>query len=125
MLHRLQFTAFLLAWFLATGAQWDVMQVFGWGRMVANYSRSMSLGAAVKKTFSGEMCGVCHAVSEASQQETSAGVPDGKRDFRMVLVLQPTTVDQCPAPGAWSWTFVNHVAMTIARAAPPLQPPRV
>jgi hypothetical protein len=41
----------LAAWLLATGSHWDLVQTFGWGRMIATYSQSMSFAQAVKKNL--------------------------------------------------------------------------
>ena len=63
MFRRLQLIAVLLAWLLATGSQWDGAQVFAWGKMVATYSRTMPLTAAVRLTFTpGNECDVCVVV---------------------------------------------------------------
>ena len=73
MHRRLPIVLTLVAWLLATGVQWDLLQVFGWARMVVNHSQTMSITAAVKKTFGGEMCGVCEIVSQAKRRPADAG----------------------------------------------------
>jgi hypothetical protein len=74
MKRRFQISVVLLAWFMATGAQWDLVQTFAWGRMVATYSRTMPLVQAVRLTFTpGTMCSICKAVNEAKRQESARG----------------------------------------------------
>lgn len=126
MQKRVQLIAILLAWFISTGAQWDVLQAFGWTRMILKYSRTMTLNEAVKKTFSGEMCGVCEVVSEAKQQDHQENLPNpGKIDAKILLVLQPVPEFVFSATEPDGWSLSDPLVFSTARAAPPLPPPRV
>lgn len=126
MSKRVQLITILLAGFLATGAQWDVVQVFGWGRMIVNYVEDMSLGQAVEKTFSGEMCGVCEAVSNAKHQDGPTDIPSkGKFDGKMLLVLGPTAYGVVAAIEPDEWLPCDITMFSKERSAPPLPPPRV
>ena len=129
MLQRLKIIAIVTAWFLATGSQWDLMQVVAWGRMFAGYSEEMTLSAAAKKTFSGEMCSLCHIVQDGRKQQESNSekVPQGK--------IQGKALDLCPLSVA-TVVFTPHreqvgtiVAVLdydgLGRASPPTPPPRV
>ena len=90
MLRRLHILSLLVASFVATGAQWDLLHVYGWGRMFATYSSTLSIAAAAKKTFSGEMCPICRAVKEAKQKENSPAVPAGTNPkAKCMLHFQP------------------------------------
>lgn len=123
---RVQLIAVLLAGFLATGAQWDFVQVFGWGRMIVKYAQNMPLDQAVKRTFSGEMCGVCEAVSEAKQQEAPTDLPSkGKFDGKMLLVLSPASNCFVVAIEQEAWSPRDVTVFSTERSAPPLPPPRV
>lgn len=124
MKRRFQITCLLLAWFAATGAQWDLVQVFGWARMLAQYAQTMPLTEAVKKTFGGEMCGVCAAVSHAKQDADSTNAPGGKLDLKLPLVFEPTPAFVLGASGASVWRHPEARAPGADRAPPPLPPPR-
>ena len=129
MRHRLSLILTLTAWLLATGSHWDLVQTFGWGRMIATYAQSMSFTQAVKKTFSaGETCGVCEAVATAKQKETadsSAPTAPGKSFGKILLVFAP---DSTPAllilPAVFPWSPSDQTVPSATRAAPPLPPPR-
>ena len=110
---------------MATGAQWDLVQVFGWGRMIANHSRDMSLLNAVEKTFGGEMCSICRAVRAAKQQETPATVPKSRFDGKVLLVFQPATAVFLTVPDTAAWSQTDHEPLSAGRPAPPTPPPRV
>lgn len=124
MRKRLQITLVLFAWFLATGAQWDLVQVFGWGRMIATYSRTMPLGKAIERTFDGELCGVCRVVEGAKQQEKEAPVQNGKRDTKMIFVLPPVTDSIAPVARTAAWSPSDMRLPSALRSAPPTPPPR-
>jgi hypothetical protein len=125
MRHRLSLVLTLLAWLLATGSHWDLVQTFGWGRMIAAYSQTMSLGEAVRLTFTPEnMCGVCTIVATAKQQSDDAAIPGGKLHGKVLLVFAPTPAIVVAAP---DFVYLSHSDPDIAgaaRAAPPVPPPR-
>lgn len=129
MRQRLQIICCLFAWFIATGCQWDLAQLVAWGRMFAGYSQAMSLGAAARKTFSGEMCGLCKVVQAGKQeQEQSASKPlPGKGDVKLLDACPVTAMAKVPPPIR---RIVGLVASTPGSAGrermpPPLPPPRV
>ena len=117
----------LVAWLLATGSHWDAVQTFAWGRMIADYSREMTLAQAITKTFSPQtMCPLCHAVADAKQQESgNAAVPGAKTPGKIILVCAPRAfVFSSPAP-----SYVGLIASALApssadRSPPPGPPPR-
>lgn len=122
---RLQLLFVLFAWFLATGAQWDVVQTIGWGRMIANYSRSMPLLDAVKMTFTAEnMCRVCEVVSEAKQQENEAQTLGGSVKTKLVLIFQPVPSLVLPIPASPEWPVLQMQPENAPRLAPPTPPPQ-
>lgn len=122
---RFQLPAVLVAWFLTTGAQWDLVQTFGLGRMIAEYNRTMPLTEAVKKAFAGELCGVCEAVDDAKQKKQDAAAPGlGKLDVKYVMLFQPAVeIIQDAIPTA-TWPVDDRFALSVDRRAPPLPPPR-
>jgi hypothetical protein len=117
----------LAAWLLATGSQWDLAQTFAWGRMITNYSSSMSLAQAVKKTFGGEMCSLCRAVQQAKQQQEadSAKTTEGKVPGKILLVSVPATpIFLSPASSCVGLTAAVSAPLSAERSAPPSPPPR-
>jgi hypothetical protein len=122
---RLQIFVVLVAWFMATGAQWDLVQTFGWGRMIVNYSRSMQLSAAVKKTFGGEMCGICRAVNQAKQQEEKSNVPALTVKAKLVMICSPAPQFVLSAPDRAAWSPSDREPLSAGRPVPPTPPPRV
>lgn len=116
----------LAAWFLATGEQWDALQTFAWARMFAANVHALPIGAALTRTFSPEgRCKICEAIARAKeQQEDSTSVPDGKFGGKIVLFCQPAPTPVVAAPAFSSWSLRDPLVQTIARAAPPLRPPR-
>ncbi len=125
MLRRFQLITLLLAWFATTGAQWDLVQTFGWARMVANYSRSMPLLQAVQRTFSGEMCGVCELVNTAGQKEQQQSpAPGGKLETKLVFLAQPAVAYVVPVVLKQDWVVRDLAMAGAGRAAPPTPPPR-
>ena len=125
MRHRLSLVLTLFAWLLATGSHWDLVQTFGWGRMIATYSQTMSLSEAIRLTFTPEnMCGVCSAVATAKQQTNDDAIPGGKLDGKVLLVFAPTPDIVVAAPDFLSRSPSDRRIATTTRAAPPVPPPR-
>lgn len=114
---------------MTTGGQWDLVQVVAWGRMFTGYSGEMSLSAAAKKTFSGEMCGICHVAQDGKKQQESNNdtTPQAKVSGKLLDLTPLTASVPVLAP-------VREPIGTIAavvpldgreRASPPSPPPRV
>lgn len=126
MSKRIQIIFVLSAWLLATGVQWDLVQVAGWGKMFATYSQTMSLTEAVKKTFSGEMCGVCEVVSTAKQGSGDHDLPGMARaEGKLVCISQAAPVIYFQIAEPARWTFSDLSPLSAQRATPPTPPPRV
>jgi hypothetical protein len=119
----------LAAWLLATGSHWDLVQTFGWGRMIVTYSHSMPLLRAVQKTFTGDtLCGVCEAVQDAKQQQdaTGAKVPGTKGPEKIFFVSTPgVLVHATPAPSCVGLVPAVSALLSAEHTAPPLPPPRL
>jgi hypothetical protein len=119
----------LAAWLLATGSHWDLVQTFGWGRMIATYAQTMTLTQAVKKTFSaGATCGVCDAVATAKQQDaadSSAPPATGKAFGKIPLLFAPDSLSPLfILPVLLPLSPSDTPAPSVCRAAPPVPPPR-
>lgn len=118
----------LAAWLLATGSQWDLVQTYGWGRMIVAYSRVMPLRQAVAKTFTGEeLCGVCLAVHAAKQAQDAKGakVP-GTKAPEKIFVVNPARVRVFASPAAQCVGLVSDwpALASADLSAPPGPPPR-
>lgn len=125
--RRLSLIFTLAAWLLATGSQWDLVQTFAWARMFATNAQTLPLIEAAQLTFSPEgRCEICHAVSNAKQQqENSATVPGGKLDAKILLAFEPAPSPVVAAPDFSPWSLSDPFAPAMTRAAPPVPPPRV
>ena len=110
---------------IATGAQWDLLQVLAWGRMMTNHSRTMPLAKAVTKTFDGEMCDICRMVANAKKQEQSrSSVPEAKIESKILLFFQAVPQVIVEEPRSVAWFPSSSPAMTEERPAPPVPPPK-
>jgi hypothetical protein len=124
---KLQIGTVLLAWFIATGAQWDLVQSFAWGRMIAGYSRTMPLAEAVRLTFQPDnLCSICQMVSVAKQQQSKeAGAPGSSAVSKAPLIFQAAPSVVVAPPAVAHWRAVGLTVAGIGRTAPPLPPPRL
>jgi hypothetical protein len=122
--QRVRVLLILFSWFLASGSQWEVVQVFGWARMVVRYADSMSVVQAIERTFGGEMCGVCQTVNAARDPSETPGLPpDGAQTKPLLICFAPPEVILgAPASGRLppsDWRLAG-----CDRASPPTPPPR-
>ncbi len=126
MRRRLALLITLTAWLLATGSQWDLVQVFAWGRMLAINTQVLPLIEAAKLTFSPEgRCELCSAVATAKQQqENSAAVPGGKADAKILLAFEPAPSPVVAVPDFSPWSLSDPLVRAMNRAAPSVPPPR-
>lgn len=127
MRRRLSLIFTLAAWLLATGSQWDLVQTFAWARMFATNAQTLPLFEAARFTFSPEgRCEICAMVSGAKQQqENSTTIPGGKLDAKILLAFEPAPSPVVTAPDFSPWSLSDPLAPAMARAAPPVPPPRV
>lgn len=131
-MRRLPTFLVLFAWLLASGAQWDVLQSFAWGRMIATYSRTMPLDEAVRLTFTSEnVCGVCVFVAEAKTRADSnrsadraPASADSLAKAKAPLATPPEHLFVFQALPAPVWPQENFEPDACARPAPPVEPPR-
>ncbi len=128
MRRQLSLVLTLAAWLFATGSQWDLVQAFGWGRMIVTYSQSMSLRQAVEKTFSGDtLCGVCELVQHANSKQDADGAkaPGSKAPEKLFLVSPSGVLAYAtPAPLCVGLVPAEAALLSADRPAPPLPPPR-
>lgn len=124
MRQKLQLCVLLIAWFVATGSAWDLVQVFAWGRMFAGYAQTMTLTDAAESTFDADKpCQLCRAVAQAKQQQQST-LPEGRADTKIILLFQPATPVVYLSPARESWPRGDVIPVSAERGAPPCPPPR-
>jgi len=125
MRQRVSLILTLSAWLLATGSHWDLVQTFGWGRMIATYAKTMPVSEAVRLTFTGDnLCSVCEFVQDSKQAQDSSPVPGGRLETKVLLVFQPVPDVVVAAPEFAVWTSIEPVFAGIGRSSPPTPPPR-
>lgn len=125
--RRRRWLVLLFAWAFATGAPWDLVQVFAWGRMWVGHAQTQSVSEAIAATFSPEgLCGMCEAVQSARTAGDDNAVPLPLLSGAIPLVLTPPAVLRVrpPAAGARVLSPVEERAAGCGRAAPPVPPPR-
>ena len=117
--------AILGAWFLATGAQWDLLQVIAWGGMFAQNLASMPTVSALRRTFSPEgRCRLCRVVSSAKRDIADNATPDTKAPGKFVVFASEEI--ELPSPRIHPWTPEDRdfYPPDHARSRPPVPPPR-
>lgn len=123
MIKSLQVLVVVGLCILAVGAQWNLVQVVAWGRMIAGNSRTMGFSQAVQKTFGGEMCGLCRVVTKATQDDDQASMEpaNGKVD----LFWQAAACQVCGRlPVDEDWMRVTELPFCLPRPEPLTPPPR-
>jgi hypothetical protein len=129
MRRRLALIPVLVAWLLATGSHWDLVQTFAWGKMIATYAQTMPLARAVQLTFTADnLCGICETVSEGKQQGEAAlpGAAGVKFLAKIPLVFASNaTVLAVVFQAHATVKTTPEIALSYDRAAPPVPPPKV
>ena len=126
MFPRFKVIAILTAWFLASGSQWDAVQVFAWARMFGENVRQLPLGEAVARTFSPEArCTLCAAVTEGTQQQQCETTLIPKFEDRSLSICEPTPQLLFAALDVVGWLENRTRPAGLARERPPVPPPRV
>ncbi|HEY9153572.1 MAG TPA: hypothetical protein VIM69_00490 [Opitutaceae bacterium] len=127
MRSRLSLFTLLLAWLLATGSQWEILQVFAWGSMITQSMRQESFSSAVEDTFDGKTpCALCKIVSAVKKQmPTSEQSSEQEKQFKVFLIsFAPEGPRMAPLRNCIG-IVDTHVGMRSAlRNAPPVPPPR-
>jgi hypothetical protein len=123
--RRIQVSVVLFLCVIATGAQWDLVQAFAWGRMVMDHSCTMPLQQAVTKTFDGEMCPICCMVAKAKQQEKSHSAPvKSAVSGKVLLFFQAAPAVFVAEPGSTTWLRADRPPLDELRRAPLVPPPK-
>lgn len=110
---------------LGSGVQWDLLQLFAWGRMISEHARTMTFAAAVGKTFDGEMCPLCGMAAAAKKQEQSLpNAPDTQSENKLLLFFQSGARVIISAPGVEFGPPGDVMLPADVCFAPPVPPPR-
>ncbi len=114
------------AWLCANGAIWDVAQVVAWGRMFANYSETMSMGAALAETLDpAKPCPLCLSVAAAKGKSRSeASLPGGQRDVTKIVLTLQWNEPPVFSPPRREWGPVAGATGLLRRERVPVPPPR-
>ncbi|MDX2186078.1 MAG: hypothetical protein SFV32_04025 [Opitutaceae bacterium] len=125
-MQRLHHFLVLVAWLVASGSHWDLVQTFAWGKMIAAYSEDLPLVEAVQETFNPQnLCSMCKVVRDAKEQESGMTQAGAKPDGKWLLVLprpQPTGIQPPVSTGIPSAVEAMRPQWT---PEPSLRPPRV
>lgn len=127
MWRRFKIFSVVLAWFLATGSHWEMMQTIAWAKMIVQDARTMTLGAAVVETFSGENpCSMCKIVEGAKRQEKNSetNLPEEGAKAKIFLFCYDKPAKVASINGASEWVAMPATALDAPRVAPPTPPPR-
>ncbi len=115
----------LLAWFFASGSQWDVVQAFAWARMFVTNAETMPLGDAIVRTFSPEArCELCNAVSTAKQNQETPAAPGPKLEDKTFLVFEPASTFTVAVILPAKAVPDEARPVSVERDRPPVPPPR-
>jgi hypothetical protein len=127
-IKKIKTVCLVIAWFAATGAQWDIIQVVAWTRMTYNNSQSMSFGLALKRTFEPESsCELCKLVKKARRSEanqTASTTPKGEPLGKIHLFLNLADNFARPSSHTENRRPVATLQLASRRDQPPLPPPR-
>jgi len=118
----------LLNWFavialtFALGGHWAILQSVAWVTMVASYSQTAPLKAALVKTFDGEHpCSICKFVANGKKSERKQQTQKLLTKLDFFLTSNPVRLFP-PVPDALH--FMPPPSAGARSVAPPTPPPR-
>lgn len=117
--------ALVLAWLFANGAVWNIVQVVAWAKMFQDYAQVMPVDEALRVTFEGEACQLCHVAqsgADAAREQLPQSDSFGGGD-RLLLAFQAAPVVVVTAPD-FAWPGLVHEAGLTRTDAVPVPPPR-
>ena len=126
MRKNFSITCLLLAWLCANGALLDAVQVFAWGKMFSENTRTMSVTAALRATFDPakacELCSTVAAAKDTAAKQLPAAVESSGAE-KLLLALHTPARPVFLLPSAdWPETLAS-VAPSRTEAVP-VPPPR-
>lgn len=126
MRSRLATIFVLCAWLFATGSQWDLVQTFAWGRMIATYTKTMPVTEAVRLTFTADnLCGICQVVAQAKQDAAPpATAATNPAEGKILLALTSTPQVILGLVELNRFSAASQTCPSADHPAPPSEPPR-
>jgi hypothetical protein len=123
LFHHAGLAAALVALFVMLGGHWAVLQSVAWARMLADFSRTESLGTALEKTLDGDHpCPMCLKIREGRAQEKKQ-TPAVKWEKLPEFALQLQGV-AAPCPPELCFDATGFVPVWTLDFVPlPLKPP--
>lgn len=125
MRRTLSTITLVVAWLCANGAVWNVVQVVAWAKMFRDYAEVMPTHEALRVTFEGEACNLCHVVQSAQDTARDQSPRDdalGGSD-RITLAFHATPPLVVIAP-EFAWPGLVPEAGRTRTDAVPVPPPR-
>ena len=127
MRRKFSITCLLIAWFCATGAVWNIVQVVGWAGMIREYSQVMPLSEAITVTFDGAApCHLCDLAQEGEDatRDTSSPTAPGSAMEKILLIAECAPLPVLVAPDP-SWPAAMDATGRRRTESVPVPPPRV
>jgi hypothetical protein len=117
----------LVAWLVASGLSWDLLQVVAWTKMSVENAAQRSVGAAVTKALADAPCAMCKVAQDGRKQ--SEQQPLAKDDSAKAKAKADTSVDVLAVIGAQDFQGRAHAwpsdEFGLIRAGEvPVPPPR-
>jgi len=128
-LHRLRLGVALMAWFLAAGSHWELVQGFAWTKMFVGYLQDdYSVGEALEMTFDPDnACSLCELVEQVRDDAPERETPDGKAKAKTPgkepLFCQAEADFRFRVPAS-EWWSAHPLMPEPLPATPPTPPPR-
>ena len=117
----------LSVWTVCTGVHWDVVQVFAWAKMFSSNIEELSYREAVIRTFDpAEMCGICHVVADAKEDEqTNSGIAVQLNEKPPLIVLKAMPIVVSAPEVGFSREPESYRKWTGLTTRAPTPPPRI
>ncbi len=126
-LKQLGLISLVAAWFCASGAMLDLVQVVAWARMFSNYARSMPVTEAAVETMDpGKPCPICLAVrrARAGARDQQQPATSARAAEKQLLVSQESAGPVVARPDRAEWPEVKTGKRAIRTDRVPVPPPR-
>lgn len=127
MRKTLSITCLFFAWLCANGALLDAVQVFAWGKMFSENTRTMDVCSALSATFDpANACNICVSVAAAkdtAEHQLPASVERASAEKLLLALHTPARPIFVSLPADWPATLAS---VAPSRTEPvPVRPPRV
>ena len=117
----------IFAWLCANGALWNTVQVFGWVKMIHDYSATMPAAKALEITFNGSApCNLCHLSEKGentARQQLPADAVLGGGMKKLLMATEELAPLVLVTPD-FSWPGLVNDAGNVRTETVPVPPPR-